>query len=155
MLKRSNTFILSAVITISILAANTSAQDCDSYDAYGVVTDSAGKAISGARVEFLDAQTKLPVKPAPDSPQYDLVQNTATRSDGSYVISILGLPNIQNGQDFIFRVSAAGFVSHEEKVNIYLCGFKRDVKLVRPKPPAKSKAKTKHTRKRRPTPAKT
>lgn len=126
-LKRSIKRFLCTIFTIHLLAAAASAQDCETYDLYGAVTDEAGKAVKGAFVEILDVQTKELIKP---SATFKVVPKVMSGSDGRYVVSILGLPNIQNGQDFILRVSKSGFIAHKEKINIYLCGFKRDVRMV-------------------------
>ena len=145
-LKRSLKCFLVTIFTINLLAAAASAQDCETYDLSGVVTDEVGKAVRGALVELLDVQTKEVIKPNPSS---KAVPKIISGSDGRYMFSVLDLPNIENGQDFIFRVSKSGFITHEEKINIYLCGFKRDVKIVKSEQSGKSKTKKKRSGKAR------
>ena len=147
-LKMSLRWFVCIIFTIILLAATASAQDCDTYDLYGAVTDEAGKAVQGALVEFLDVQTKEPIKRGPGASS-KAVTKIMSGSDGRYVISILGLPNIMNGQDFLLRVSKSGFIAHEEKINIGLCGFRRDITIVKSKQPGKSKTKTRRSRKAR------
>ncbi|MFN2492294.1 MAG: carboxypeptidase-like regulatory domain-containing protein [Pyrinomonadaceae bacterium] len=137
------------LFTINLLASNVSAQDCESYDLYGAVTDDAGKMLPGALVEILDATTKELAKPDTGEKK---VPRVVTGKDGRYALFILDLPNIQNGQDFILRISRSGFISHEERINIFYCGFKRDAKLVRAKPSGNSKIKTKRSIKKRVSP---
>ena len=144
-LKRSLKFFLFTIFIVNLLTAAASAQDCETYDSYGVVTDEAGKAVQGALVELLDVKTKELIKLNPST---KAVAKIISGSDGRYVFSVLGLPNIENGQDFIFRVSKSGFITHEEKVNVYLCGFKRDVKMAKSEQ-SKSKTKKKRSRKAR------
>lgn len=151
-LKRSLKWFLGTIFTINLLAAAAPAQDCETYDLYGAVTNEAGKAVQGALVELLDVQTKKLIKLSPSS---KAAPKTMSGSDGRYVFSVLGLPNMENGQDFLLRVSKSGFVAHEEKINIYLCGFERDVKMVKSKQSGKSKTKMKPSRKARRGPAKT
>lgn len=139
-------WIAGAIFTINMLASAAPAQDCETYDLYGAVTTGAGKVVPGALVEVLDVQTKELIKPKAGS---KVVPKIITGSDGRYTLFILDLPNIQNGQDFILRVSKSGFITREEKINIYLCGFKEDVRMVRSKQLAKSKTKMKGSRKAR------
>ena len=153
-LKMSLKWFVGIICTIILLAATASAQDCDTYDLYGAVTDEAGKAVQGALVELHDVQTKELIKRGP-GPSSKAVTKIMSGSDGRYVLSILGLPNITNGQDFLLRVSKSGFIAHEEKINIYLCGFKRDIRMVKSEPSGKSKQKTKRSRKARRGPTRT
>ena len=134
--KRSLKWFLVAVFTFSLLATAASAQECEYYDLYGAVTNEAGKAVKGARVELLDVRTKELINLNPGA---KAVPRIMSGSDGRYTFSILGLPNIQNGHDFLLRVSKSGFIAHEEKINIYHCGFKRDIKLMKSKQSGKKK----------------
>jgi hypothetical protein len=136
----------SGIFVVTLLVSVASAQDCETYDLYGVVTDVSGKTLQGALVEILDIQTRALVKPNPGSRE---VTSISSGNDGRYSLSVLDLPNIQNGQDFILRVSKSGFVAHEEKINIYYCGLKRDVKIEKSKQSGKAKIKIKRTRKAR------
>jgi hypothetical protein len=151
-LKRSLKWFLGTIFTINLLAAAASGQDCETYDLYGAVTDEAGKAVQGALVELLDVQTKELITLNPSS---KAVPKIMSGSDGRYVLSILGVPNIENGQDFLLRVSKSGFIAREEKINIYLCGFKRDIKMVKSAQSGKSKPRMTRSRRARRRPAKT
>jgi hypothetical protein len=61
-LERSFKGILGAIFTVVLVSGNVSAQDCQTYDLYGAVTDENEKPIQGALIELLEVQTKKPIK---------------------------------------------------------------------------------------------
>ena len=115
-----------------LLGGSAFAQDCETYDLHGAVTSKQGKPIKGALVDLLDAKSKELIKiDRWDKP----MRKVKSGPDGSYGISVIDLPsyNQRDGTTYVLRVSAPGFTSHEQKIDIEQCGFKLDIRLAKRK----------------------
>jgi hypothetical protein len=131
----------SVMCGVCLLAGSAFAQDCETYDLHGAITNKQGKPIKGALVDLLDAKSKELIKiDRWDKP----MPKVKSGLDGSYGISVIDLPSYsqRNGTTYVLRVSAPGFTSHEQKIDIGQCGFKLDIKLVKTKRPVGNVGKT-------------
>jgi tetratricopeptide (TPR) repeat protein len=130
--------ILAFAICWFVAAAH--AQTCGPSHLAGFVTDEAGKAVPGAKIEVLEVKTKGPIK---QSEKNDNDTATDTATDGSY--SLRGwYAYVFDG--IIVRVTAPGFISHEETIHFSHCNRCLHVKLARAEQPSDgSRTKGKHT----------
>src|SRR6185295_4281645 len=122
---------VSVIWPACLFATSAFGQDCETYDLHGVVVSEQGKPIKGAVVDLLDIESRKSIKlnrwgkPMP---------KTTSSRDGSYGISVIDLPNYTGDKrSYLIRVTAAGFVPYEQKVDIEQCGLKLDVKLAKTK----------------------
>ena len=120
---------------ISIFTIGAFAQDCETYDLHGALTSEQGKPIRGASVDLLEYESKRSIKlDRWGKPMAKVLSGRA----GGYAISVINLPNYsQQGSKatYLLRVTAAGFTTYEQRVDIELCGFKLDIKLTKTKRP--------------------
>ena len=118
---------------VSVYTVGGFAQDCETYDLHGAVTSEQGKPIRGASVDLLEYESKRSIKlDRWGKPMAKVLSGRA----GGYAISVINLPNYSqqgNKATYLLRVTAAGFTSYEQRVDIELCGFKLDIKLTKTK----------------------